>query len=181
MSYNGSGNDDDKELWRIAILGSKPLEKKKLLAMTDAQINLGKKKPAKVSVSQIIPTPLPSPAKKIRTGELGIGETSRIDGSVARKLREGKYEIDATLDLHGRTQDEAFALLSSCITTAYAIGKRCILVITGKGSRGHGVIREQLPKWLNSSGLQDYILAIQQASPKHGGSGAFYVLLRKNQ
>jgi len=59
------------------------------------------------------------------------------------------------------------------------MGKRCILVITGKGLHGQGIIREQLPKWLSISDLKDYILAINQAKPTHGGSGAFYILLRK--
>jgi len=106
---------------------------------------------------------------------------SRVDGSLAQKLKDGDYPIDATLDLHGKTQDEAFEVLRYFIGTAFSMSKRCILVITGKGVDGRGILRQELPKWLSVSGIKEYILAFTKAKQKHGGDGAFYVLLRKNK
>jgi DNA-nicking Smr family endonuclease len=178
MAYkNTTGNDGDA--WQQATRDFKPLhDKKPRRVAAEAQ-----QKTIEIKISHLAPMPNLSPQYSQKTSNriLEPGDMSRVDGSIARKLREGSYPIDATLDLHGRTQNEAFETLSYYITTAYSMGKRCILVITGKGTNGQGVIREQLPKWLNNSGLQDYILAINQAHSSHGSSGAFYVLLRKNR
>jgi DNA-nicking Smr family endonuclease len=125
--------------------------------------------------------PPPPLKQKIRREFIETGDMSAVDGSLAHRLRGGKYPIDATLDLHGKTQDQAFALINHYITNAYNMGNRCILIITGKGHNGLGILREQLPKWLNNSHLKDYILTISHANQKHGGTGSFYVLLRKNR
>lgn len=109
------------------------------------------------------------------------GDMSRVDGAIAQKLKSGTYPLDATLDLHGRTQDEAFEDLKYFIKAAYSLGKRCILVITGKGIGGNGILHSQFPKWLNISGISEFVLAYNHAIQKHGGTGAFYVLLKKNR
>jgi len=176
MAYRNHTGEDDNELWRQATSGLKPLKNNKPRRVAaDAQ-----KRRIEIKTTSVAPAQLPAITQKTHYKLLETGDMSRVDGSIAKKLSEGSYPIDATLDLHGRTQDEAFETLRYYITTAYSMGKRCILVITGKGLNGQGVIREQLPKWLNNGGLQGYILAITHAKPAHGGSGAFYVLLKKN-
>lgn len=112
---------------------------------------------------------------------LVCGNTRRIDGSVAKKLKTGKYPIDATLDLHGLTQQMAFNKLVSFIQAAYQTNKRCILVITGKGKQGKGIIRKHFSDWLNAPHIDNMILFYCNATIEHGGSGAYYVLLRKRQ
>jgi DNA-nicking Smr family endonuclease len=86
---------------------------------------------------------------------------------------------DATLDLHGLTQDKAHARVVSFIKRAAAEGNYNLLIITGKGRLGTGVLRNAVPKWLDTPQLRPFILAITYANPKEGGEGAIRVLLRK--
>lgn len=174
-------NEDDQSLWEKAMFGTKPLKNRKPLRIDKATEN---KKPEKRKIENpphITPPPLQAHKKEIITGYLQAGDMSHVDGSVAKKLKDGEYPIDARLDLHGRTQDEAFELLRYFTSTSYSMGKRCMLVITGKGIQGQGVLREQLPRWLSSPSLREYILAFTAATAQHGGDGAFYVLLRKHK
>jgi DNA-nicking Smr family endonuclease len=98
-------------------------------------------------------------------------------------MRRGKLPIDARLDLHGRYQDAAQAELNAFISSCAATGCRTVLVITGKGSvrEGGGILRRRLPDWLNQSACRPHVLAFATARPEHGGSGAFYVLLRRRR
>ncbi len=104
-----------------------------------------------------------------------------IDASSSKKLRTGKVEIDATLDLHGMTQQSAFSSTLSFIETSVFKKYRTILVITGKGTEGRGVLRNLLPIWLKSELCAPHIVAFDQAQAKDGGSGAFYIRLRRDR
>jgi DNA-nicking Smr family endonuclease len=89
------------------------------------------------------------------------------------------------LDLHGYTQDEAFAALTSFLYAAHARDAACVLVVTGKGGRSRmgesapGVIKRRLPEWLASSGLRPIVSGMAAAHRRHGGEGAAYVFLRR--
>jgi len=89
--------------------------------------------------------------------------------------------VEATLDLHGHTQDRARGELADFLARAQGSGKRCVRVVTGKGdiSQGGGVLRAQVPRWLNNPENRARVLAFDYAQPQHGGLGALYVLLRK--
>lgn len=117
------------------------------------------------------------------TPYLQSGDHSQIDGNNAAKLAKGNYPIDETLDLHGMTKIMAWERLQSKVTHAYESGLRCLLVITGKGEgkEGAGVIKRELPHWLNEPDMRPKVLMYTQAQPKHGGSGAWYVLIRKKK
>jgi DNA-nicking Smr family endonuclease len=117
-----------------------------------------------------------------------------LDKRTAERLRKGRMEIDGKLDLHGLTRAEAHRRLRSFITAAQIQGKRCVLVITGKGSSKQksddapfmkseksGILREAVPKWLMAPDLRQLVIDIRHAQPKHGGSGALYVLLRRSR
>lgn len=111
-----------------------------------------------------------------------IGDISQLDGAAAQRLRRGTYSIDAKLDLHGMTRENAREALTQFIQTCYAQKRRCLLVITGKGSNNQpGVIRSAFGSWLNLPDLRPMVLAAISASQKHGGSGAFYVLLKRQR
>ncbi len=96
---------------------------------------------------------------------------------------------DARIDLHGMTQDDAHGTLRDFITASARAGRRCVLVITGKGLRrlgddssadaGIGVLRNAVPRWLNEAPNRARILAFAAAQPCDGGGGALYVLLRR--
>jgi DNA-nicking Smr family endonuclease len=106
-------------------------------------------------------------------------DAATLDGSWDKAIRRGVLAPDATVDLHGYTRDRAHALLVSRIEWAALSGLRVLLVITGKGGAGGGVIRSSLRDWLHSGDLRPFIAALRPAHPRHGGAGAWYVILRR--
>lgn len=128
------------------------------------------------------PADLPGLKSAARTlPHLKHGTSPGVDRNTAERLRRGEMIIDASIDLHGRTQDEAHLALRRFLLSSADQGKRCVLVITGKGSMGNGVLRSQVPRWLNDAGLRSLILSFSYAQPKHGGEGALYVLLKRRR
>ena len=115
------------------------------------------------------------------------GAYAGIDRNTAERFRKGESFIDGTIDLHGMSREKAHIALCRFLGAHYERGSRCLLVITGKGSKNQsgemqrGVLREMLPAWLDEPGLRGIVLAFDVAKPKHGGSGAYYVLLRRKR
>ncbi|MBC7906985.1 MAG: Smr/MutS family protein [Rhodospirillaceae bacterium] len=127
---------------------------------------------------------LPKAAVPLRRELPGLahGATPGLDKRSAERMKKGEMEIDARLDLHGMTQDSAHAQLLAFIGRAYDSGRRCVLVITGKGNReGTGVLRANTPRWLNQSPCRERILGFSFAKPQHGGEGALYVLIKRRR
>lgn len=126
----------------------------------------------------------------------GAGRTPGLDKRSAQRLQRGKTEIDGRIDLHGLTQAEARSTLTGFVTNSHRHDRRCLLVITGKGRRPSGdvdspwsdggrsepgVLRRMVPRWLKEAPLAECVLAYSPAQPKHGGSGALYVLLKRRR
>ena len=102
-----------------------------------------------------------------------------LDGQTRRKIPRGAVAIDGRIDLHGMRQDEAHAALLRFIEASAAMRRRVVLVITGKGSGGDGVLRRSVPHWLAVGGTARLIVSFGPAHPNHGGDGALYVRLRQ--
>jgi len=102
-----------------------------------------------------------------------------LDINNDKKTRRGRVEIDAKIDLHDMTQDEARPALSRAVMRAAKHNKKCLLVVTGKGVRLNGVLRQNFPNWINDPALRPHIATYAQAHIKHGGAGAWYVFLKK--
>jgi len=110
------------------------------------------------------------------------------DASGHKKVRRGKLDIDGSIDLHGYRQVEAQTALAGFLVRMRGSGARCVLVVTGKGraievgedylTPQPGVIRRRLPEWLSGSGIREHVSSYASAHPRHGGSGAYYVLLK---
>ena len=115
----------------------------------------------------------PPPAPELRHGS-AVG----LDRRQAERFKRGKMAIEGRLDLHGMTRQGAHVALRRFILGAVAADKRCVLVITGKG---RGVLREEVPRWLNEPGLRDAVLSFAYARPADGGEGALYVLLKRRR
>ena len=96
-----------------------------------------------------------------------------------RKVRRGKTYVDATIDLHGFTQIAARSALSAFLMHHRHDGSKCVLVITGKGKAGGGVIKSRLVEWLSQPDIRAHVSSYSIAHQKHGGEGAYYVFLRK--
>ncbi len=91
--------------------------------------------------------------------------------------------IEGRLDLHGMTRERAHHALTAFLHRAHDRGARCVLVVTGKGMGrdGGGVLRRDVPHWLNQTGLRRMVLGIAHAQPRDGGEGALYVLLKRRR
>ncbi|MBI1327615.1 MAG: hypothetical protein GC136_08250 [Alphaproteobacteria bacterium] len=158
----------ESDLWYYIVQDVKPLKGKsvpKAPASTPAR--------AQKAVTTYV-----APPKKIVKETL---KPETVDWKVEKKIRRGKVDIDATLDLHGHTQAKAEGILESFILNAIQMKNRCILVITGRGTASRkSVLKEALPNWLtHNANIAPYIMGFREAAQHHGGAGAFYVLLRK--
>ncbi len=121
----------------------------------------------------------PGPVSKPKTPRLASPETKAIEPGRLRRLIREREEGGPRLDLHGLTQDAARARLIGFIRQAHADGWRAVMVITGKGSRGDGVLRRYTPEWLASPELRDMVAGVAEAHRRHGGEGALYVALKR--
>lgn len=132
-------------------------------------------RPAAGPIQPPKPAPPPPPNPKIAN--------PGIDRRTAERLRKGELAIDRRLDLHGMTEADAHAALDRFVRQAWHGHARVLLVITGKGSvgQGGGVLRRNLPRWLAAGENAAHVLRIEPAQSRHGGSGAYYVLLRRQR
>lgn len=121
--------------------------------------------------------------------EITLGNTDNIDRNTASKFVKGNYKIEARLDLHGYTEKGAYSAVLEFVKDSYIKNKRCVLIITGKGLRDDnkpwyetkGVINQALLGWLNNPEICPFILSVSQAKQSDGGSGAFYLLLKRQR
>lgn len=111
-----------------------------------------------------------------------------LDRRTVARVVKGSIDIDARIDLHGMTQQEAHAALRRFLYTAQARGDRMVLVITGKGrpatahyEHERGVLARVVPHWLEQPELRGVVLSRQLAHATHGGEGALYVRLRRQR
>ena len=107
-----------------------------------------------------------------------------LDRRTLARLRRGRIAPDAEIDLHGMTQAVAHRALAPFLIRAQADGRRCALVITGKGYGADGavgVLKAAVPRWLNEPPLVQRILGFCHAPPALGGEGALMILLRRQR
>jgi DNA-nicking Smr family endonuclease len=102
-----------------------------------------------------------------------------IEPGRLRRLTRERDEIGPRLDLHGLNQDQALVALAGFLRRAQEEGWRSVLVITGKGLSGDGVLRRRAPEWFAAPGLRERIAGVSIAHRRHGGDGAFYVALKR--
>lgn len=98
-----------------------------------------------------------------------------------RRLIRGREAAAGTIDLHGLDQDRARSALTGYILRAHAEGQRTVLVITGKGALGDGVLRRRTPEWLAEAPLRAVVSGLSEAHRRHGGEGALYVALKRRE
>ncbi len=134
--------------------------------------------PAKAAPPKPRPKATP-PAPRPRPGET-------LDGTWDRRLSRGLVQPDLTVDLHGHSLAGAYDLLDSRLEQAIAMDARLLLLITGKPPRGEppisrGRIRAAVGDWLAASRHAGSIAAVRGAHPRHGGTGALYIILRRRR
>ncbi len=184
----GRLSHEDERLWQRVADTATPLEKKSrtlLLTPKKAEPLPAKAKPQPIPQFRIGEAASPgSPQTRIPPPDHPV----RMDRKAFTKLKRGKSKPEARIDLHGMTAQVAHSALTAFLLRSQAEGKRLVLVITGKGKqvddgdpipRRTGVLRQQLPHWLETPPLRQIVLQVTPAHQRHGGSGAFYVYLRR--
>ena len=167
---------DERALWRRSMEGVERLAPRRAAPEPAEEEPAAPAPPARSVVPRVAP-----PKKSSALPSLTAGHAPGVDRRTAEKHRRGRLPVEARLDLHGLTQEEAHRALERFLPHAQESGCRSVLVITGKGSRdgARGVLKEAVPRWLNLPPLRALILSFSWAQPKDGGSGALYVLLRR--
>jgi DNA-nicking Smr family endonuclease len=110
------------------------------------------------------------------------GIAQGLDRRLLKKLRQGTFAVQAHLDLHGKTRIEAHPLVESFIVDSRHRGRRCVLIVHGRGLNSKDqipILKENLKGWLARGRIAKSVLAFCSARPTDGGVGAVYVLLRK--
>ncbi|MCX8132711.1 MAG: Smr/MutS family protein [Roseococcus sp.] len=123
--------------------------------------------------------PPPAPPPRLPPPEIGVGvQPPGLDAKRWRALRRGALKPERTLDLHGMTAARAHAAVRGFLLAAQAERLRVVCIVTGKGSSPEGgVLRRELPHWLNGPELRGLILGA--AHPHKANAGAVHLLLRR--
>lgn len=170
-------NENESQLWQDYTKDINRLDPEKTYSVPE-------------SIKKVTKKAASEPPASVKKEEPKKAMGKEIDRKTAQRLARGQLPIEGRLDLHGMSQTQAYDALKRFIPAAHAQGKRCVLVITGKGAprtdtslleRTSGVLKQKTPEWLNSPPLDHLVLKTQTAQPKDGGAGALYVLLRRQR
>ena len=105
-----------------------------------------------------------------------------LDKNLLRKLRKGEYALQGHIDLHGMTREEAYLEVERFVEGSRRAGKRCVLIVHGRGLNSKDnipVLKEKVRTWLARGRIARQVLAFASARQCDGGAGAIYVLLRR--
>lgn len=173
-------SDDERTLWREVTRSVRPLRPAKATSVAA---------PPRASEPDAAPRAKPetqaASASPAAAKPKPVPGLAPIERRQKKRLARGSEPIDARLDLHGCTQDEAHAALLQFLRRAQGSGARYALVITGKGRAGSdgfretGVLKRQVPLWLAMPEFRGYVVGFEDAAAGHGGAGALYVRLRR--
>jgi DNA-nicking Smr family endonuclease len=181
-------SEEERALWESVAKQVKPLRKKLRAAKPHAT-------GIEAEAAAVMPAaaPMPAAAQKPRVSVHAVNPKKPAPPALVplgrrerAKLSRGRIEIDARLDLHGMTQTRAHRALFGFLQRAHADGQTFVLVITGKGKVGgpeseRGVLRRQVPQWLNLPEFRPLVIGFEEAHVGHGGEGALYVRIRRSR
>ena len=181
-------NDDEEFLFQQAMVGVKPLGRERRAGRQRATVNAdaAARRRNEAVAQKAAPNPLVDAGiEPLDPWYVLEFKRSGVQNGVYRKLRQGRYDIEAQLNLHGMTVQRARRELFEFVVQASEMGLRTVLVIHGKGENSpaapnapSAVIKGYVSHWL---GQLDNVQAYHSARPNHGGTGAVYVLLRKGE
>ena len=166
-------SDEERRLWGSVARSVAPLRNSRPRPTEAAEEPVIAPKPRKAAAA-LRPQPVISPAAPPALAP--IGRRGR------QKLARGRDSIDARIDLHGMTQAQAQSALRHFLSAAQARDARYVLVVTGKGRDPEGgVLRRQVPLWLELPEFRRLIVGFETAHVGHGGDGALYVHIRRKR
>ena len=181
----GNKREKDRELWEKIKKTAKPLDNSLASRFEEA---IGKKVPEK-TFANAKPTPVKTQTRIIKPWVPERPSVSPVvnekhlprllDDKTTRKIAKGRLELEGRIDLHGMTQAQAHTRLYSFLDSARKSGKRTVLVITGKGKLGEGILRSAVPRWLEEERFRKLVTGYRESHRSHGGDGALYVRVRR--
>ena len=174
-------SEEERALWESVAKQTKPLRKRSRVARAQA-LSPDAATPtvakAAITLKQLPPDKIPQVARAAPPAAPPLAPLGRRERS---QLSRGRKEIDARLDLHGMTQTRAHRVLFGFLQHAHSEGLTFVLVITGKGKMGAGVLRRQVPQWLSLPEFRSLVVGFEEAHIGHGGEGALYVRVRRSR
>lgn len=176
---------EEAALWKRVIATVKPLSSAHVPARPPAVPEPAP--PLAAPTAEVRARPAATPSRPARPTPPSVpAPPQTLDGSWERKLGRGMVAPESSIDLHGHTLASAYDLLDRGLDAAIRRGDRVLLLITGKPPRpeserphARGAIRAAVGDWLAASRHADRIAAVRGAHPRHGGSGALYIVLRR--
>lgn len=165
---------DEAELWTAVTADVRPFRARTARPVEPAPAHHA---PPSAPSAQSMAAPRVNPAPPPRP----VTPLAEIDHRTRVKLRRGRLDVDAKLDLHGMRQAEAQRALLGFLRRAQGEGAKVVIVVTGKGysSEEGGVLRRMVPMWLQAPQLRDVVIGFGEAARNHGGEGALYVRIRR--
>jgi DNA-nicking Smr family endonuclease len=177
MTRKRSLSEDERVLWRTVTRAIAPLRGRRL---EDAEVEIASTPVAAAKARPLQAQPIASVPSSSRPSP----SLAPIDRRTRQKLARGTASIDGRIDLHGMTQAEAHVALARFLRQAQARDAKVVLVITGKGGlggEGRGVLRRQVPLWLEGVEFRSLVIGFDAAGVGHGGEGALYVRVRRGR
>ena len=181
MARRGNLTPDDTHIWTVVTDTVEPRKRAKALRVAEAG-------PAGEPVprSGIPRTARPSAAKPASPSPAPLASVAKprpapeaLEPRRQRRLARERDPIEATFDLHGYGRFDAEDRLRAFLGGSQARGLKAVLVITGQGRRGGGVIRASIHEWLQSPALRGVVSGFAMAHRRHGGDGAIYITLKQ--
>ena len=184
----GQATEDEIRLWREATRDVRPLIETARVPEPPPAAPTAQPPASTAPSRSVSQLPAHVPAQPLPVVQ-GRGSVAGLDRRSAMRLRRGTLAVEARLDLHGMTQEEAHHALNGFLSAQIRAERRVVLVITGRGfsqsgrepGETGGILRRSLPRWLHEGANRERVLAYSPAQPRHGGNGAFYVLLRRRR
>jgi DNA-nicking Smr family endonuclease len=173
---------EDRRLWARVSGSVTPARVRKALRIAlevPARVEVKPSAPPALRPQPTVAKPASSPATSVVRQPAAHGTPEALEPRRQRRLSRERDPIEATIDLHGFGRFEAEDQLRAFLLSAQARGLRAVLVVTGQGRRGGGVIRASIQEWLQSHALRGVVSGFATAHRRHGGDGAFYVTLRR--
>lgn len=170
---------EDRDIWDRVTRTVAPARPRKAerVAVTATSSQSALKAPPKF-VKLPRPAP-PAPPPRPATGRSAHGAPDPLEPRRHRRIARERDPIEATLDLHGFGRFEAQDQVTAFLTSCQSRGLRAVLLITGQGRRGGGVIRASIHEWLQAPALRGVVSGFATAHRRHGGDGAIYVTLKR--
>jgi len=167
---------EEARLWSLVVSTVRPARTARILEPPPAPPEAGPRPPPRPAAGR------PASGERLQAKPVRPPEAvspSLIEPGRLRRIARERDPIAARIDLHGLDQERARAALHDFVARAQAQGARAVLVITGKGGRGDGVLRRRAPEWLAEPPSRARVAGIAAADRRHGGEGALYVALKR--